>query len=110
MAKTVPELEADGFTIVSPGATKVSTATKSPEVSTKNEAPIVLIDTKGLSKAVEESNAVFKQSVENSNRAFQAGIERIVQSSIATKSDSFTLDINRDERGFMSSVTVKINK
>jgi len=102
--KSLEDFENDGFTIYEPGQKK-----QSPSAPPATETKIVVLDNKELVQAVERTNQVFQQSVTTSNALLQASIENLV-ATLANKPDSFTLDIERDGRGFMTSVTVKINK
>ena len=101
--KSLEDFENDGFTIYEPGQKKQSSS------PAHVESKIVVIDNKELVAAVERTNAVFQQSIATSNATMQASIESLA-ATMANKPDSFTLDIERDQRGFMTSVTVKINK
>lgn len=102
--KSLEDFENDGFTIFEPWQKKPTS-----DVHHAAETKIVVVDTKEVLLAVEKTNQVFQQSMAASNAIFQASIENLV-ATMANKPDSFTLDIERDGRGFMTSVTVKINK
>ncbi len=102
--KTLEDFEDEGFTIYEPGQKK-----QAPAAQQATESKIVVIDNKELVQAVERTNKVFQQSIAASNAVMQASIESLV-AAMSNKPDSFTLNIERDQRGFMTSVTVKINK
>lgn len=103
--KRIEDFENDGFEIYDEGYPKPSA--DKPQVS--GETKIVVVDTKEVLHAVETTNMIVKQGIENSNRQLQASIARLVQA-VGRKPDSFTLNIKRDQHGFMTSVDVKINK
>ena len=103
--KSIEDFENDGFSIYDEGQRPSDTsAPQSP-----GETKIVVVDTKEVLHAVERTNMVVKHGIENSNRQLQASIDKLV-ASISKKPESFTLDIKRDQRGFMTSIDVKINK
>lgn len=101
--KTLEDYENDGFSIYEPGKKPKAVAQQAPETK------IVVIDNKELVHAVERTNQVFQENMATSSALMQACMEKMM-STMADKPDSFTMDINRDERGFMKSVTVTINK
>ncbi len=102
----IEDFENEGFSIYDEDDLKPS-SDKVPQVV--GETKVVVVDTKEVLLAVETTNMIVKQGIENSNRQLQASIARIVQA-VGHKPDSFTLDIKRDQHGFMTSVDVKINK
>lgn len=104
MTKRIEDFENDGFSIYEEG--EKPSAKKDQSAS---ETKIVVVDTKEVLLAVNHTNVIVKQGIENSNIQLQVGIEKIVQA-MRVKPDSFTLDIKRDQRGFMTSIDVKINK
>jgi len=102
--KRIEDFENDGFVIYGDEDHKPS----APQAQVVGETKIVVVDTKEVLHAVAHTNVIVKQGIENSNLQLQASIERLVQT-LAKKPESFTLDIKRDQRGFMTSVHVKIN-
>ena len=104
--KRIEDFEEDGFKIYDESNPKPS-ADSPPHVM--GETKVVVVDTKEVLKAVETTNIIVKQGIENSNRQLQASIDKIVHA-VGHKPDSFTLEIKRDQRGFMTSIDVKINK
>lgn len=110
--KRIKDFEADGFSIYEePKYVKPSETMAPPHTDAHvvGETKIIVVDTKEVLHAVAHTNVIVKQGIENSNLQLQAGIEKIVQA-MGSKPDSFTLDIKRDQRGFMTSIDVKINK
>ena len=103
--KRIEDFENDGFVIYGDGDHKPST----PQAQVVGETKIVVVDTKEVLHAVAHTNVIVKQGIENSNLQLQAGIAQIVKA-MGVKPESFTLDIKRDQRGFMTSIDVKINK
>lgn len=98
--KSLTDLESDGFVIHS----DLERPQKAPKVTTlpvQSPAKIVIMDNRDVLKAVAESQKQFRES-----------IERLIASmhSMSDKPGSFTLDIQRDQHGFMKSITVKVNK
>ena len=103
--KTLKDFEDEGFKIYDEG--KKPSSNSGP--SDSGETKIVVVDNKAVLHAVETTNAIVKEGIENSNKQLAASVARIVQAA-GQKPDSFTLDIKRDQRGFMTSIDVKINK
>lgn len=102
--KRLEDFENDGFKIYDEGEKPSPDKPNSP-----GETKIVVVDNKEVLHAVETTSMIVKQGIENSNRQLAASVARIVQAA-GQKPDSFTLDIHRDQRGFMTSIDVKINK
>lgn len=96
--KTVEDFEADGFMVYSekekPPVAKVTPAPAAPTPPAK----IIIMDNKDVLVALKESNKALKE-----------GLETLVYS-MQSKPEGFTLDIERDSRGFMKSIKVKVNK
>lgn len=103
--KTLEDFEEDGFTIYNESFPKPNTPVPT---GVGGETKIVVVDTKEVLSAVQATNNIVKTGIENSNRQLQASIDKLVNS-MAKKPESFTLDIKRDQRGFMTSIDVKIN-
>lgn len=101
--KNLEDLESDGFVIWNEAFSK---PVKGDPVEINPK--IVVVDTKEVLSAVQATNLIVKTGIENSNRQLQASIDKLVNS-MAKKPESFTLDIKRDQRGFMTSIDVKIN-
>lgn len=101
--KTIEDFEDEGFKIYDEG--------KKPSAGPNDmgEAKIVVVDTKEVLLAVESTNIIVKEGIENSNKQLAASIAKIVRS-VDDRPDGFTLDIHRDQRGFMTSIDVKVNK
>lgn len=101
--KTIEDFEDEGFKIYDEG--------KKPSAGPNDsgEAKIVVVDTKEVLIAVNHTNVIVKQGIENSNKQLAASIAKIVRA-VDDKPSSFTLDIHRDQRGFMTSIDVKVNK
>ena len=104
--KKLKDLEEDGFTIYS--------ETDTDRNVIEHETKIVVVDTKEVLSAIDNTNRIMQAGYVSSNQQLQDAIERLV-GVLATKPDdkkpeSFTLDINRDARGFMTSVDVKVNR
>ena len=104
--KRIEDFESDGFEIYDEDNPKPS-ADKGYQAP--GETKIIVVDTKEVLRAVEATNMIVRQGMENSNRQLQSSIEKLVRT-IGKKPESFTLEIKRDQRGFMTSVDVKINK
>lgn len=102
--KSIEDFEDDGFEIYHPREKN-----KRFENKAKPSAPVATNDNSDILKAIGESNLTQQRSSEMTAKSFQHGIERLVKA-LADKPDSFTLDIERDERGFMKKVNVTINK
>ena len=104
--KTLEDLEEDGFEIYSSSEKKSRLQSKATS-DAHNTA--VAADNSDLLKAIGDSNLTHLQSSEMTAKSFQYGIEKLIEA-MADRPDSFTLDIERDERGFMKTVNVKVNK
>lgn len=95
MAKkmSVEDFESDGFVVY-----HQKDKEKVKDVVPMKPSKVIIMDNKDVLNAVKESN-----------EALRTGLEQLVYS-METKPDSFTLDIQRDSRGFMQSIKVKVNK
>jgi hypothetical protein len=93
--KTTEDFANDGFNVYNqePKVDKVVT----PKF-TKNESKVIIMDNREVINAVKESN-----------QALQDGLKQLIYN-INSKPEGFTLNIERDQRGFMKSIKVKINK
>ena len=96
--KSLAELESDGFSIYSGLEQPKKTQ---PKASAPPQPKIIIMDNRDVLKAVAESQKLFKESIENLMASMY---------SMSEKPDSFTLDVQRDQHGFMKSITVKVNK
>lgn len=105
-SKLIQDLENDGFSIFS----EEDLDKRNPASDEPIEPTVVVVDTKEVLAAVAETSLTVKAGIENSNRQLQSSVSQIVNAIKTEQPSSFTLDIKRDERGFMSSVEVKINK
>lgn len=97
--KSIEDFEADGFEIYDHRPADKGAKVKPAEKQVPSK--IIIMDNNDVLKAVQESNAALK-----------AGLEKLVGAmyNMQEKPDSFTLDIKRDQHGFMKSINVKINK
>lgn len=95
--KSLSDLESEGFTIY-PDMDKPKTTPKVTTLPVQPQQKIIIMDNREVLKAVAESNKQFKESIE------------YLMGSMSEKPDSFTLDIQRDQHGFMKSIKVKVNK
>lgn len=100
---TVEDFENDGFVVYNERTRPKKANPKEPsEVPqkqlSKNPAKIIIMDNKDVLAAVKESN-----------EALKAGLEQLIYS-MESKPESFTLNIERDQRGFMTKIKVKVNK
>lgn len=103
--KDIEDLENEGFTIYNESFPKPSAPA---QAVAGGETKIVVVDTKEVLSAVQATSLSVQMGMENSNRQLQASMDKLVNS-MAKKPESFTLDIKRDQRGFMTSIDVKIN-
>tara|TARA_R110002096_G_C14661910_1_gene728362 strand:+ start:49357 stop:49680 length:324 start_codon:yes stop_codon:yes gene_type:complete len=103
--KNLDDLESEGFTIYNESFPKPSDPTPT---GVGAETKIVVVDTKEVLHAVAAGNQIVQAGMENSNRQLQSVIGQLI-ANIPKKPESFTLDIKRDQRGFMTSIDVKIN-
>jgi hypothetical protein len=100
---SVEDFENDGFTVYTEKddskkyEVKVEAPKVAPTVAPKTPSKIIIMDNKDVLVAVKESNEVLKN-----------GLEQMVRS-MDSKPKSFTLDIKRDQQGFMTSINVKVN-
>lgn len=107
---TRSELSDEGFELVDNDADMIKPKKKlKPEIrkSEKAPAPIIIIDNKELIKAV--NNEALTRAIIETNLLLQNKFDSLVKS-LKEKPSNFTLNIKRDERGFMTSVDVKIIK
>ncbi len=104
---SVEDFENDGFIVYTEkdNSKELAVKTDVPKappvpktVAPKTPSKIIIMDNKDVLAAVKESNDVLK-----------SGLEQLVHS-MSAKPQSFTLDIKRDQRGFMTSINVKVNK
>lgn len=98
---TVEDFANDGFEIYdeSPKPKKVSSPVAKPApVVPAASSKVIIIDNKEVLTAVKESN-------DN----LQTGLKQLVYA-METKPNSFTLDIERDNQGFMKKIKVNLNK
>lgn len=103
--KDLDDLENEGFVIYG-GDTHKKQAKGEPAVA---DTKIVVVDTKEVLHAVAATNAIVKAGMDNSNAQLKLVVAELV-SHMPKKPESFTLDIKRDQRGFMTSIDVKIGK
>ena len=93
--RSVEDFENDGFTVYTEeddDDTEYEVPEPTPtKVVTKKSTKVVIIDNKDIVHAVSKSTEVLKSLVNY----------------MASKPQSFTLNIKRDDRGFMSSIEVK---
>lgn len=99
--KTIEDFEDDGFSIYNE-AEHPKKAPKSEATHEKQkeqpQSKIVIMDNKDVLQAVEHSNNVMKESMEN------------LVNSLKNRPNNFTLVIERDQRGFMKNIKVKVDK
>lgn len=103
--KTIEDFESEGFKIYDEG--KKPSSTSGPKES--GETKVLVLDTKEVLHAVNQANAIVKEGIENSNKQLAASIAKIVRA-VDERPDGFTLNIHRDQRGFMTSIDVKIKR
>jgi hypothetical protein len=97
--KSIEDLESVGFKVYD--NRPVDKGAKDKPAEKQVPAKIIIMDNNDVLKAVQESNAALK-----------TGLETLVNSmySMQEKPDNFTLTIERDQRGLMKSINVKVNK
>jgi len=101
--QSIEDFEADGFTVYS-NDERPKKPIKKIEASQNSPTPpskVIIMDTREVLKAVQASNETLKHGLENLITTMY---------SMDKKPDNFTLSIERDARGFMTNIKVKVNK
>jgi hypothetical protein len=99
MGRTIQDFENEGFTVYEEGEGIKTIKADNPIPAPETEpSKLIIMDNRDVLTAIKDSN-----------EALQNGLAQLIYS-MESKPDGFTLDIERDSRGFMTRIRAKVNK